>query len=83
MEDFSIEEEERCGVPWTDKDFDYCCQVLEEEGFDPDIAEGAVRQALKSHLEEDGTIDDYEMFYTGAKWLADRMQDDKDRQSQN
>lgn len=81
MIDLSIDAETG-GFPFDKKEFEYCCQVLEEEGFDEDVAEAAVKDALESHLDEDG-IDDYEMFYDDAKWVAERMQEEKDRKSQN
>lgn len=53
-----------------------------EQDVDEDIARAAIEEVIEDCLDEDGFIDDYEWFYQEAAEAARRMQDDKDRQSQ-
>lgn len=64
----------------SEKDIFYFATVLsEQEDFDLEIAEMAVRGALDSHLEEDGTIDDYEDFYEDAAAIARQFERDNSK----
>ena len=56
---------------YTEKDiFFWATSLSVEQDVDLDTAEKAVREALKEHLEEDGTVDDFEAFYQDAAEIA-------------
>ena len=56
---------------YTNKDiFFWATSLSVEQDVDLDTAEKAVREALKEHLEEDGTVDDFEAFYQDASEIA-------------
>ena len=64
----------------SEKDIFYYATVLsEQEDIDLEISEMAVRGALDSHLEDDGTIDDYEDFYEDAASIARQFERDNSK----
>lgn len=63
-----------------EKDIFYYATVLsEQEDIDLEVAEMAVRGALDSHLDEDGTIDDFEELYEDAAAMARQFERDNSK----
>ena len=75
MVDFSIEN--NLTLPWDEKDFELWIQTLVEEGYDKELAECAVNGALEKHLNEDGTVDNYEELGDDIWYLIEVYQDEQ------